>query len=98
MRVEVRVNCSSEDMDIGMRALKMLYAFRRGEKRDQLEVFCAFCLDAPDGGSDGIAGSEHGVDENDRPLGDIGRDLEIILHRLQRVGIAVEPDMTDTGG
>jgi hypothetical protein len=42
-----------------------------------------------------VRGRQHGIADDDVAVGDVLRDLEVVLDRLQRPGIAVQPDMAD---
>ena len=52
-------------------------------------------LEQVDGRCRRVAGSEHRVDDDDAALGEVVRDLEVVLHRLQRRFVAVQPDEPD---
>ena len=59
MLVEVRINCGCEDMNVRMGSVEMLYTLGCGQEGDKFNTLCPFCLDAPYGGGDGIAGRQH---------------------------------------
>ena len=54
-------------------------------------------LSSVDRGGGGVAGGEHRVERDGDALVEVGRDLGVVLHRLQRRLVAVEADEADAG-
>ena len=72
-----------------------LMPFGRGDDRDQAHARCAGVLDELDRMRGRVAGREHRVEQDHVAIGDVGRQLHVVLDRLQRVLVAVEPDEAD---
>ena len=49
------------------------------------------------GGGGRVAGREHRVEQQHVALGDVGRELHVVLDRLERLLVAVEADEADAG-
>ena len=77
-----------------MRFLKLFDTFWRCQQTHKLDMFSAGLFDALYGGDRRIAGSEHGVDDNDWPLREFFGNFKVVLHCHQRVRIAVQPHMS----
>ena len=65
------------------------------DQRDQPDRACARRLHRHDGGSGRVAGREHRVEQDHVALGDVVRQLDVVLDRLERLLVAVETDETD---
>ncbi len=55
-------------------------------------------LELVDGGDRRVAGRQHGIDDDDQPVIQLGRGLVVVLDRLQRLVVAIDADMGDAGG
>ena len=69
-----------------------------GQDVHQLDMLAAVALDEGDGGGGGAAGGQHGVQDDDVPLGDIGGHLAVVLHRAVGLRVPVQADMAHLGG
>ena len=92
MVVEVTIYRCCDDRYIRMRLFHPLHALGRGQKTEEADVLGACLLQKVNRRRRGIAGGQHGIDDDGHTVFKLGRNLEVILHRLERLGIAVEPD------
>ena len=70
----------------------------RGQKAEESQVVSAALLEVVDRRDGRVGGGQHRVDDDDQPVLEVGRGLEVILDRLQRLVVAVDADMGDAGG
>ncbi len=70
-------------------------AFGRGDEAEELDARCTGALERGDGARRAAAGGEHRIEEEEITLGGVTRDLEVVVHRLERVVVAVEADVSD---
>ena len=80
---------------VGVGRLHAGDAFRGGEEAEEADVGGAGLLEQRHGGDGGVAGGEHRVERDGDALVEVGRDLGVVLHRLQRGLVAVEADEAD---
>ena len=69
-----------------------------GQDVHQLDVFHAVLLDKGDGGGGGAAGGQHGVQDDDVPIGDVRGHFAVVFHRLQGVRVPKQADVPHFGG
>ena len=93
--VEVIVDRGCPDRHVGVHAAELLDAFGCGEKADEAHVLGAALLQPVDGGDGGVRGREHRIENDHNAVGEVGGGLEIILDGVERLRVAVEPDMGD---
>ena len=98
MLVELFIHGGNVNFHVGVVGADALDALGGGEDVHELDVLHAVFLHEGDGGGGGAAGGQHGVEDDDIPLGDVGGHLAVILHRLQGLGVPEEADVTDLGG
>ena len=98
MVVELVVHRSHVDLHIRVVFPYPGDALGGGQDVHQLDIFYAVLLDKGDGGGGGAAGGQHGVQDDNVPLGDVVGHLAVVLHRLQGVGVPVQADMAHLGG
>jgi hypothetical protein len=70
-------------------------AGRCGDETEEADARRARALQRGDRGDRAPAGGEHRVEEEEVSLGGIARDLEVVVHGLERVVIAVQSDVAD---
>jgi hypothetical protein len=70
-------------------------AFGRGQKTDEADVLHTASLQPVDCSDGRIGGREHRVHHDHQAFCDVRRGLEVVLDRLQRLRIAIKPDMSD---
>ena len=63
----------------------------------QAQVGSSCCLEATDGRCGRMARGQHHIQHDHQALGDVFWNLEVILHRLQRIVVAVETDQAHPG-
>ena len=95
MLVEVIVERRNVDVHVRVLGLHHLHALGSADDAHELDVLAADFLHELHRSRCAAAGGEHGVDNDDVTLGDIGRHLEVILHRLERLRVAEQADVTD---
>lgn len=61
----------------------------------ELDVLAADFFHELHRGGRAAAGGEHGIDDDDVALGNVGRHLEVILHGLKRLRVAEQADVAD---
>ena len=74
-------------------ALHGLHTLRRADDAHELDVLYADFLEEGCRRRSAAAGGQHGIDDDNVALRDIGGHLEIVLHRLQRLGVAEQADV-----
>lgn len=74
-----------------------LDAFRGGDEAHDPDVGDLLLLEDLDGAEDGAASGEHGVDDDDLTFSNIRRHVQIVLHGLEGLFIALDADVADLG-
>lgn len=72
-------------------------ALRRSDEAHEDDVLGALLLEQRERGRRAAARGEHRVDDDERALGDVARQLAVVLDRLQRLRVAVHADVADAG-
>ena len=98
VRVELAVERGGEDWYIWVRGAEPRHAFRRGDETEELDARSTGPLKRRDRTGRAAARGEHRVEQEELALGGVSRDLEVVVHRLEGVVVAVEADVTDTRG
>ncbi len=101
MLVQPFVDRGGPDSHVRMRTAELADPFGRGERADKSDIPRAALLQAGDRGAGRIARRQHRIHENDEPVREILRRLEVILvifDRFEGFGIAVKSDMSDARG
>lgn len=70
----------------------------RGDKAEEADASRAGEFESRDRGDGTPAGRQHRVKHEELPLGGVCRNLEVIVHRLQGIVIAIEADVPDACG
>src|SRR5262249_44255520 len=70
--VEAVVDCGCPDWHLRMDAAQTFEALRRTEQANEADVLGAALLEPVDGSDCRIGGGEHGGNDNDEALGDVG--------------------------
>ena len=81
---------------VGVRRVQGRNAFRRRQQADHLEAAGARFLEPVDRGDGRVAGRQHGIEEDHDAVPEVRRHLEVVRHRRQGAGIAVESHVPDT--
>ena len=98
MVVELLVQSGTVDIHIRVVVVDPLNALGSGDDVHKLDIFDLIIFDKLDGRRGRAAGCQHGVQNDDLPLGDVVGHLAVVLHRLQGVGVPVQADMAHLGG
>src|SRR5439155_9773497 len=93
--VQLPVDRRDDDPYIGMLADDVLDPFGRRDQRNQQDVRRTRALDRADRGRGRVPGREHRVEQDHVARGDVVRELDVVLDRLERLLVAVEADETD---
>src|SRR6202165_4730308 len=98
--VELAVNCGGIDWDGGMRFEHGAHPLGGGDQAHEADAveWSAGASQGADRGDRGAPGREHRVEQEERPVCLAGGNLEVIVHGLECVVVAVQPDMSDAGG
>jgi hypothetical protein len=72
-------------------------ALGRGDDGHELHRLRACLLDGLDCGGCRVSRGEHRVEEDDVAVGDVGRELDVVLDRLERLLVPIEADEPDAG-
>ena len=70
-------------------------AGRRGDDADERHRLCARLLDRVDRSGARVPRGEHRVEHDRVAVGEVGRELRVVLHRLERLLVAVHADEAD---
>ena len=89
---------SDVDLDVRVRFLETLEAFRSSDDAHKLDYLAAMLLDEIHGLDSGAAGRQHRIGDHDRALTNRARELAVILVRLMRRRVAVQANVSDLGG
>ena len=93
--IELLVHARDVDVHVRVLGLHALHALGRAYDAHELDVLDADFLQEHRRSSRAAAGGQHRVDDYRVALLDVGRHFEVVLHRLERVGVAVEADVAD---
>ena len=96
MVVELAVNRGGVDGHVGVFFEHGVDAFGAGQQAQELDGLGLALFEARHSGGGGVAGGQHGVDHHDVALLHVFGHLEVVLHGLQRFGVAVQPDVAHT--
>ena len=91
--VELAVECGSKDRHVGVSFAKARDAFRRGDKTEELDPLCTGALERRDRARGASAGREHWIEQEEIALRRVARHLEVVVHRLERVVVAIQADV-----
>ncbi len=97
MLVQLAVDGGGVDRHVRVGGLQRADALGRRQQAQELDGARMGGLDAIDGGDGRMAGGQHRIDGDDIAFGHIGRHLEVVLHRLQSLGVAVQAHGADAG-
>src|SRR6185312_15516399 len=94
--VELAVDCCDDDRDVRVVAVDPLDPFGRRDQRDQPHRRrpCGLHRDDRRGR---VARGEHRVEQDHVAVGDVVRQLHVVLDRLERLLVAVQADEPDAG-
>ena len=96
--VELAVECCRNDTDVGMLVGEVAKSFGRGDEAEETNACRARSLQRSYGRSGASTGSEHGIEKQKLTFGSITRDLEVVIHRLERVVVSIQADVSDARG
>ena len=86
-----------DDVDVRVRGVQPLHALGRRDDGDHPHRLRARPLEDVDRGRGRVPRGQHRVEQDHVPLGDVGRQLHVVLDGLQRLLVPVEADEADTG-
>ena len=93
--VELAVERGGENMHVGVGVQHPLHPRRRGHDREEADPPRAGVLERAHGGDGRSARRQHRIEQVEVPL-HLGRgNLEVVVHRLERVVVAIQPDVAD---
>ena len=95
--VEAVIDGSDVDGDVGMRCIDGAHAFRRSDETEEHDALRALFFQKVERCGGTAARSEHGIDDDEHALTDVARQFAEVFDGLQRLRIAVEPDVSDAG-
>ena len=98
MLVQVAVHRAGINIHIGVLLLDALDALGHRHQHQKLDMLAAPALHLGDGGISGTAGGQHGVHDEDIPLGYVLGHLAEIGVGLQRLLVPVHTDVAHAGG
>ncbi len=98
LRVELSVEGSAVDRDVGMGGSQAPYSLRCSNEAQKPDTGGAGSLEGIDRGYGASPGREHGIEDKKVSFGHVTRDLEVVVYRLKGVVVPVEPDVADSGG
>src|SRR5437764_7814651 len=78
--------------DVRMSVGEPSHSFRRGDEAEKANTRRAGALQGGHGGNSAAARREHWIEKKKVSLGGVTGDLEVIIHRLERVVISVQSD------
>src|SRR5438094_4421920 len=93
--VELAVERGGEDGDVGVGLEHAAHALGRRDETQEADALGASVLERAHGIRRRAAGREHGIEHEEIARVLAGRDLEIVVHRLERVVLAVDTDVAD---
>src|SRR6185312_7143066 len=96
--VELAIERGTEDRDIRVRAVHSLHTGGRGDETEEANPRCAGALERVDGSNGASARREHRIEQEEIALAGVRGNLEVVVHRLERLVIAVQPDVSDARG
>ena len=98
MLVELLIHAGHIDLHVGVGLAHGLDALGGSQDVHELNVLAAVVLHKVDGSHSGTAGSQHGVQHDDIPVGDVAGHLAVVLHGVQGLRVPVQADVTHLGG
>src|SRR3954453_23229564 len=72
-------------------------ALGRGHEAHEANAGCARALERSNGGGCATAGREHGIEQEEVALGWVAGHFEVIVDGLERIVVAVQPNVSDAG-
>jgi hypothetical protein len=91
--VQPAVDGRGEDGHVRVVLLHVGNALGRGHQADEADGAWRRLLQPLHRGHGAVAGGQHGVEHDGVTLGHVVRHLEVVLHRAQRPGVAVQADV-----
>ncbi|QTK80059.1 hypothetical protein AT6N2_C2447 [Agrobacterium tumefaciens] len=89
------INRRGEDRHVGMGFAEILDTFRSCQQTKEADVLRAALLQLLNGSDGGVAGCQHGIDDDDQTGVEAFGRFEVIFDGFQRVMIAINADMGD---
>src|SRR5687768_1025175 len=93
--VQLAVERGGEDGDVGVHLEHAGDALGRGHDAEEADAARAGLPERADRGDRRAAGGEHRVEDEEVALDLVAGDLEVVVYRLERSVVAVEPDVPD---
>src|SRR5262252_5280292 len=93
--IELVVDRRGVNRHLGMMGVKVLDALWRCQQADEADRARPCLLQAIDGGHRRVAGGQHRVEHDGVAFVHAVWHLEVVLHRHQRLGVAVQPNVAD---
>ena len=93
--VELTIERRAEDQDIGMCVGQTANTFGCGYEAEETDTRGAGTLEGSNGRNRTAPGGKHGVEQKKVALARITGHLEVVIHRLERVVVAVEANVSN---
>ena len=94
-RVQFAIDRCRDDGYVGVRSAEAADSFGRGDEAKERDARRADLFEARNRGDRAATGGEHRIEQEELTLGCIGRNLEVVVDRLQCGVIPIEPDVPD---
>ncbi len=96
--VQATVDPGDDDRHVRILTVEALDTLRGGDQGDQTHRVRPRGFHGRDSGRSRVARGQHRVEQDHVPLGDVVRELHVVLDRLECLLIPVEADEPDAGG
>src|SRR5690348_734659 len=93
--VQLTVESSTINLDIGVRAAEPTHALGCCHQTKEANSCRARAFERRDRSSRTSSSRQHRIEQKEIALRSVARDFEVIVDRLERTVIAIEPDVTD---
>ena len=96
MRVQLAVESGADNRHVGVCLVHTRHTSRGCDQAEETDALCTGPLECGDGSDRAPARGEHRIEEEELTFRGVGRNLEVIVHRLECVVVTVEADMSNT--
>ena len=93
--VQFAVECSAVHNHVRMRLSETAYALRCGHKAEKANARCTSAFERGHRSSGAPSSRQHGIEQKEIALGGVARNLEVVIHWLERVVVAIQANMAD---